>query len=262
MTQEVWNEIAGNWYGFRHHTIFRTELTALAKRWQKGRLLNIGCGHGPDFLPFIRSTPKEYLDVILKPSFDKIGRNGEESSNLLHIRDGGGDNFHNVPQNVVDFELCGIDFSVEMLRLARKYGKKFNFNPHLALADARLLPFRDESFSWVIAVASLHHIENREGRLEALAELKRVLKPGGEAFITVWNRRQPRFWFKRSDTLVDWKQQGKIIERYYHLFSYSEVVKMVRQAGLEIIKSFPESSYRFPIKIFSRNICILLRKNG
>ncbi len=32
----------------------------LAQRWQKGRLLNLGCAHGPDFLPF-------------KPSFDLHG---------------------------------------------------------------------------------------------------------------------------------------------------------------------------------------------
>ena len=49
---EVFDRMAPGWYGFRHHSIFRPELETLAKRWQKGRLLNIGSGHGPDFLPF------------------------------------------------------------------------------------------------------------------------------------------------------------------------------------------------------------------
>jgi len=36
--------------------------------------------------------------------------------------------------------------------------------------------------------------------------------------------------------------------------------KLARRAGLQVLKSFPESSYRFPIKYFSRNICLLVRK--
>jgi tRNA (uracil-5-)-methyltransferase TRM9 len=48
---EVFDQIASGWYNFRHYSIFRPELEALARKWQKGRLLNIGCGHGADFLP-------------------------------------------------------------------------------------------------------------------------------------------------------------------------------------------------------------------
>ncbi|MCX6011531.1 MAG: class I SAM-dependent methyltransferase, partial [Chloroflexi bacterium] len=50
--KEIFDQIAPSWYNFRHWSIFRTELEALARRWQKGRLLNVGCAHGPDFLPF------------------------------------------------------------------------------------------------------------------------------------------------------------------------------------------------------------------
>ena len=52
MTTNIFNQIAPGWYNFRHWSIFRNELEALAQRWQKGKLLNIGCAHGPDFLPF------------------------------------------------------------------------------------------------------------------------------------------------------------------------------------------------------------------
>ena len=49
---DVFDQIAPGWYHFRHHSIFTSELNALAERWQKGRLLNLGCGHGADFIPF------------------------------------------------------------------------------------------------------------------------------------------------------------------------------------------------------------------
>ncbi len=213
MTKEIFDQIAPGWYNYRHWTIFRKELEALAKRWRRGRLLNVGCAHGPDFLPF---------------------------------KDG--------------FELHGVDFSPAMLQLARKYAAKFKLSLALVEADARRLPYADDAFDWAVAVATYHHIEDSEGRLRALQELRRVLRPGGEAFITVWNRWQPRFWLKRRDTLVPWRSHDKTFYRYYHLFSYRELEALARQAVFEVLKSFPESSYKFPVKTFSRNVCILVRK--
>jgi len=210
--KEIFDRIAPSWYNFRHWSIFQTELEALAHRWQKGRLLNVGCAHGPDFLPF---------------------------------KDG--------------FELYGVDFSAEMLKFAEKYAKKFGFTVKLALADVRRLPYPDEGFDWAVSVATYHHLVGGEHQ-EALKELKRVLKPGGEAFITVWNRWQPRFWFKPKEVEVPWRQKGKTLYRRYYLFSYAELERLAKEAGFEVLKSFPESAYRFPLKAFSKNICLLVKK--
>ena len=212
-SKDVFNQIALSWYNFRHWSIFRKELETLAQRWQQGRLLNIGCAHGPDFLPF-------------RPNF----------------------------------KLYGVDFSIELLKLARKYSRKFDFTVSLAVADVRSLPYPDETFDWAISVATYHLIQGKEERLKSLQELRRVLKPGGEVFITVWNRWQPRFWFRRKEIAAPWRTKGKTLYRYYYLFSYPELEKLVKKAGFEILKSFPESAYRFPTKFFSRNICLLVRK--
>ena len=226
MTSEAFDKIASGWYGFRHHTIFPLELRELAKRWQKGRLLNAGCGHGADFIPFIKLS-----------SCTEANKDAEES-----------------------FDLYGIDFSLEMLKMAGKYAHKNKFVPSLVLGDMRYLPFATGSFDWVIAIASIHHIKGKNQQLEALNELRRVLKSGGEAFITVWNHWQPRFWFKRKDTLVPWRTRSEVVFRYYHLFSFPELEAMVKKAGFKVIKSSPERSYRLPIKYFSRNICLLVKK--
>jgi len=212
-TQEIFNQIAKGWYNFRHRSIFRNELEALAQRWQQGRLLNVGCAHGPDFIPFKNS-----------------------------------------------FDLHGVDFSPKMIELARKYADKFKFSVNLLDADARNLPYADNSFDRAIAVATYHHIEVNEERLQALRELQRVLKPGGEAFITVWNRWQPRFWLKTKNVLVPWRSKDRTLYRYYYLFSYRELEELTRKAGFEVVSSSAESKYHFPLKTFSRNICILLRK--
>jgi ubiquinone/menaquinone biosynthesis C-methylase UbiE len=211
--KDIFDEIAPSWYSFRHWTRFKSELETLAQRWQKGKLLNIGCAHGPDFLPFQQG-----------------------------------------------FELYGVDVSPEMLGFARKYSRKFDFAVNLCVADASYLPFRDNTFDWAISVATYHHISGKEERQAALTELWRVLKPGGEAFITVWNRWQPRFWLSRREVAIPWRTRDKTLYRYHYLFSYSELERLAKKAGLEVLKSFPESSYRFPLKTFSRNICLLVKK--
>lgn len=212
MTTNVFDQIAPGWYNFRHWSIFRDELEGLARRWQRGKLLNLGCAHGPDFLPF-----------------------------------------------QTGFELYGVDFSREMLRFAQRYAQKFSLSINLIQAEVSHLPCGDEAFDWAISVATYHHIIDKEERLTALRELRHILKPGGEAFITVWNHWQPRFWFRRHEIAVPWRTKDETLYRHYHLFSYPELEKLARQAGFQVLKSFPENTYRFPLKFFSRNICLLLK---
>jgi SAM-dependent methyltransferase len=49
--------------------------------------------------------------------------------------------------------------------------------------DARKLPFADASFDVVVSSAALHNIYETEGRLIAIREIARVLKPGGRVVI-------------------------------------------------------------------------------
>jgi tRNA (uracil-5-)-methyltransferase TRM9 len=213
MSREVFDQIAESWYRVRHWPRLRTELEELAQRWHSGRILNLGCAHGADFLPFRE-----------------------------------------------DFELCGVDFSGEMLKQAQRFSAKFQLKANLVMADAVSLPFGDETFDWAVAVATYHHVKGKTERETALQELKRVLKPGGEAFLTVWNWGQPKFWLRYKENRVPWRVAGKTVYRYYHLFSYGEFQKLLVKVGFEIISISPERSYRFPMRNFSRNICALVKK--
>jgi len=206
--------MAEGWYGVRHRSIFTRELEDLAARWGKGRLLNAGCGHGADFIPFTKS-----------------------------------------------FHLYGLDFSAGMLEMARRYAAKYRLAVELLQGDMAELPYRPESFDWVISVAALHHLKGRQRQLKALQELHRVLKTGGEAFITVWNHYQPRFWLRRSESAFPWKSKGKVYYRYYYLFNYCELEALVKKAGFRVLYSKPESRYHFPLKYFSRNICVMAKKD-
>ena len=210
--RRTFDQIAESWYRVRHWPLLREELEELAERWQSGKLLNVGCGHGADFLPF---------------------RQG--------------------------FELWGIDFSPQMLKQAQRYSTKFDFGVNLVTADMATLPFPENSFDWIVAVAAYHHVRGKNERERAFRELERVLKPGGEAFLTVWNKGQPRFWLKSKEQQIPWRLRGETVYRYYHLFSFGEIKELVTKVGFEIISIAPEKSYQLPIKNFSRNICALVK---
>lgn len=209
-----YEEIAESWYRLRHRTRFKKELDDIAARWGSGKLLNIGCAHGPDFLPFKGA-----------------------------------------------FELYGVDSSIQMMKQALRYASKYEFNPHLVTADALSLPFADHVFDHAISIAAYHHIEGKSRRERAFAELRRVLKPGGEAFITVWNRWQKQFWNRGKEVMVPWHTDNRTVQRYYYLFTYPEITGLLKKSGFSILKVFPEYGYRFPVKLFSRNICILARSD-
>lgn len=49
--------------------------------------------------------------------------------------------------------------------------------------DAATLPFADQSFSSAIAILVLHHLKSRELQDRAIAEVYRVLRPGGSFFV-------------------------------------------------------------------------------
>jgi len=213
--RDVFDKIAESWYRIRHWPLLKEELDVLAARWQSGKLLNIGCAHGPDFLPFSQA-----------------------------------------------FELWGVDSSRGMLKQALRYSTKFKLYVNLLASDALFLPFPDNTFDWAISVAAYHHIKGREEREKAFVELKRVLKPEGEAFLTVWNRGQPRFWFRSKEQQVPWRLKEKTVYRYYHLFSYGELRKLLVKTGWEIITMSGEKSYHLPIENLSRNICVLMRKGN
>ena len=76
-----------------------------------------------------------------------------------------------------DNDVVALDIIKEYLRI--------NVHANKILADARNLPFTDESFATVVATEILEHLEHPD---KAVKEIKRVLKNNGRAIISVPNR--------------------------------------------------------------------------
>lgn len=118
-----------------------------------------------------RALPPDVLDRIVEFILSKTG--AERGAQFLDI--GVGTGRFAIPLLQCGYQVTGVDISEEMMqRLRDKVGP----HPHLSLrtASAQSLPFADDTFDAAMAMQVLHLVA--EWR-QALAEARRVLKPGG-----------------------------------------------------------------------------------
>jgi ubiquinone/menaquinone biosynthesis C-methylase UbiE len=92
---------------------------------------------------------------------------------VLEVAIGTGRNMPVYPEGV---SVTGVEFSPEMLALARARAEELGANVELHLGDAQALEFEDESFDTVLITFALCTIPDDR---RAAAEAFRVLRPGG-----------------------------------------------------------------------------------
>ncbi|MEE8154911.1 MAG: class I SAM-dependent methyltransferase [Phycisphaerales bacterium] len=86
-------------------------------------------------------------------------------------------------------EYVGVDFSESGLSMARSRLEPTGVPFRLETADACALPFEDASFDALYCAHMLYHIEDPRGQEEAIAEMIRVVRPGGVLVLLVVNPR-------------------------------------------------------------------------
>lgn len=82
-------------------------------------------------------------------------------------------------------EYTGVDLTPENIVRSRTHLELAGLSGHVVEADAEQLPFDDASFDVVYSFGVLHHVPDITA---AIAEVYRVLRPGGDAYIAVYNR--------------------------------------------------------------------------
>ncbi|PIU42734.1 MAG: hypothetical protein CO034_00890 [Parcubacteria group bacterium CG_4_9_14_0_2_um_filter_35_11] len=153
-----------------------------------------------------------------------------------------------------EIEYFGVDFAERLIEIARKKYlaskelKEGGVPPVFLVVNALHLPFEDNFFDKVFSIAVLHHIPSDKQRVLFLKEIRRVLKPKGELFLTVWNLWQVKYlplilkWTLLKFLGLTRVDYGDIFvpfqgtERYYHCFRKKELEKAARKAYFGDIK--------------------------
>ncbi len=126
------------------------------------------------------------------------------------------------------FDVIGLDASEGMLAVARSKGL------NCIKGDAYSLPFPDGSFDLVLSVTMFEFIHEPE---RVVAEINRVLKPGGEVLIGTMNGRSAWFLFKRLKSLF-----VETAYRYARFYTPRELEDLLRNAGFRDVQSAGGSS--------------------
>ncbi|WP_258084294.1 class I SAM-dependent methyltransferase [Thermococcus thermotolerans] len=121
------------------------------------------------------------------------------------------------------FDVIGLDASEGMLEVARSKGL------NCIKGDAYSLPFPDESFDLVLSVTMFEFIYEPE---RVVAEISRVLKPGGEVLIATMNGRSAWFVFKRLKSVF-----VETAYRYARFYTPGELEDLLRDAGFADVRS-------------------------
>ncbi|MEK7164778.1 MAG: class I SAM-dependent methyltransferase [Patescibacteria group bacterium] len=153
-----------------------------------------------------------------------------------------------------DLDYTGLDNSPELLEVARrKYA-----NNKFVQADARDLPLPDNSFDVVLLIATVHHFFAQADRLKVLQEARRVLKPGGQIYLTVWNLNRPKFWHNWRGwrkVYIPNQHDTKIIRQYY-TYTLLGLKKELKAVGFNIA----QIGYNKGSWLKSRNIVVKAEK--
>ncbi len=158
-------------------------------------------------------------------------------------------------------KIFGVDLNEKYLKVGRQI---CGSAVHLLRADIVALPFESRSFDRIIASEILEHIPDDN---KALAELFRVLKPGGKMLLSVPNRKYPFFWdpfnwvlerlFKTHVPPDIWWLAG-IWADHRRLYPAKELETKLKKAGFSIKKEWEATFYCFP---FSHFLFYALGKN-
>lgn len=118
---------------------------------------------------------------------------------------------------------CGIDSSIEMLRIARKQQSHAQF----VRGDARCLPFREKSFELVTCVDMLQHIDDVQPVLSALSEVS-----GEHVLVVTWAHDLPT---QRKSVNLSSKE-GKLTEEVATAGRFQNIVYNLNELLGKILK--------------------------
>lgn len=173
-----------------------------------------------------------------------------EGATVLDVATGTGPMMQQMQRTRDHLHLVGIDPSAQMLRFGKQHLRpKSEVFIEWIQGDGQHLPFKDAAFD---AVCIAYGIRNVPNRLQALREMRRVLKPEGRLAILELSfpppmgilNRLARFYIQRCVPRIGGMLSSASEYDYLHKsiaqFPSSTVfTQMIQEAGLEVLQVVP-----------------------
>lgn len=126
----------------------------------------------------------------------------DKKLNIIDI--GGGAGFYAFWLQALGHNVSLVDLSPKNIELAKVEAQQSGIRLNACeVGDATNLRFQDEQFDIALLLGPLYHLTERNERLKALSEAKRVLKPGGTLLAAVISRYASLLDGFRRNLIVD-----------------------------------------------------------
>jgi len=143
-----------------------------------------------------KKLSKEYFDEIGENRYashpwilEDINSFGLDNKMVLEIGFGlGTDHYSMACKGGI---MHGIDMGPTNSEYTKTRFRLYKHKTRLTLGDAEILPFRDASFDFIYSFGVIHHSPDTQ---KIVSEARRVLKPGGKVYFTVYHKHSLFFW--------------------------------------------------------------------
>ena len=130
------------------------------------------------------------------------------------------------------FNVTGFDLSEYGLDILNKNAEKKNLTINAIQGDVVNLPFDNNTFDAILAYHSVYHVDSK-GMEKVIENIKRVLKPGGEIYITLiskntwsYSANSPSVRVVDENVRLKEEQDGNFLPHFY--VNYQDILTLFK----------------------------------